>query len=139
MLTGLREFKRSTRDREPLVRAGALTFVYRHPMSDGNGRIHRFLVNDTRLRDQAIPNGVILPVSASIINTRKFGHGYDRTLDVFSRPFMRRYADLTEHVLFTARVVAHTIRTEMADPDAVRVIRSIKENGWRISGKLSNS
>lgn len=195
MLAGLREFEASTRGREPLARAGALAFafVYLHPMSDGNGRMHRFLVNDTLLRDQAIPNGVILPVSASIINTREFGHGYDRTLEVFSRPFMRRYAeayrfgdlvsyadgvrsnlvfdaypdanaawrypDLTEHVLFTACVVAHTIRTEMAeearslllfqlaqqrikdviempDTDTVRVIRSIKENGWRISGKL---
>lgn len=163
-------------------------------MVDGNGRIHRFLINDTFLRDKAIPDGVILPVSASIINSREFSHGYGRTLEVFSRPFMRRYAtsyrfgelilyddgvksnlvfdayqdanaawrypDLTEHVLYTAGVVAHTIRSEMAeearvllkfelaqrrikdvmempDADATRVIRSIKENGWRISGKLA--
>lgn len=198
MLAGLRAFEVATRGREPLARAGALAFafVYIHPMSDGNGRIHRFLLNDTLKRDQAIPSGVTLPVSASIINTREFGHGYDRTLEVFSRPFMRRYAeayrfselmtyadgarsnlvfeaypdanaawrypDLTEHVLFTARVVAHTIRTEMAeearvlctfelaqrrlkdvlempDADAVRIIRALKENGWNISGKLTKA
>jgi hypothetical protein len=124
---------------------------------------------------------------------REFGHGYDRVLEVFSRPFMRRYdaayrfgemteyedgvksnfvfdayddanaawryPDLTEHAIYTAQLVAHTIRHEMADEarvlvrfelaqqrikdvlempdsDAVRMIRSIKENGWQISGKL---
>lgn len=162
-------------------------------MSDGNGRIHRFLINDTLLRDQAIPVGVILPVSATITSVREFGHGYDRVLEVFSRPFMRRYdaayhfgkiteyedgvksnfvfdayddanaawryPDLTEHAIYTAQLVAHTIHHEMVDearllvrfelaqqriknvlempdPDAVRMIRSISENGWRISGKL---
>ncbi|MCY1367915.1 hypothetical protein D9M69_548700 [compost metagenome] len=73
--------------------------------------------------------------------------------------FAWRYPDLTEHVLYTARVVEHTIRTEMADEarvlvifqraqeqlkeviempdqDANRIIRSIKENAWKVSGKL---
>jgi hypothetical protein len=73
--------------------------------------------------------------------------------------FAWRYPDLTEHVLYTARVVEHTIRTEMADEarvlvifqraqeqlkevlempdqDANRIIRSIKENGWVVSSKL---
>jgi len=72
-----------------------------------------------------------------------------------------RYPDLTEHAIYTAQLVAHTIRHEMADEarvllrfelaqqrikdvlempdsDAVRMIRSIKENGWQISGKLVN-
>jgi hypothetical protein len=140
-----------------------------------------------------VPEGIILPVSAGITNTREFGHGYDRTLESFSRPFMRRYAeahrfgslvtysdgvksnlvfdgyadanfawrypDLTEHAVYTARLVAHTIRSEMAeearvllkfqlaqrrikdvmempDPDAARIIRSIKDNSWQVSGKL---
>ena len=136
---------------------------------------------------------MILPISATITGVRDFGHGYDRTLEAFSRPFMRRfdtayrfgemltfedgvrsnlvfdayedanyawrYPDLTEHVIYTAQLVAHTIRHEMADearvlvrfqlaqqrikdvlempdPDAVRMIRSIKESGWRVPGKL---
>lgn len=195
MLAGLQAFEQATRGREPLARAAAIAFgfVYLHPMSDGNGRIHRFLINDTLLRDQAIPSGVILPVSASITDVREFGHGYDRVLESFSRPFMRlydtayrfgemtqyedgvksnfvfdayddalaawRYPDLTEHVIYTAQLVAHTIRHEIADEarvlvrfelaqqrikdvlempnqDAARMIRSVKENGWRISGKL---
>ncbi|WP_372525736.1 Fic family protein [Piscinibacter sp.] len=197
MLDGLKAFEQATRGREALARAAAIAFgfVYIHPMSDGNGRIHRFLINDTLQRDKAIPAGVILPISATITGVREFGHGYDRKLEVFSRPFLRRYdtahrfgemltyedgvrsnlvfdayedanyawryPDLTEHVIYTAQLVAHTIRHEMADearvlvrfqlaqqrikdvlempdPDAVRMIRSIKESGWRVSGKLVN-
>ncbi|WP_028635084.1 Fic family protein [Pseudomonas parafulva] len=195
MLAGLDGFEQATRGRESLARAAVLAFgfVYIHPMRDGNGRIHRFLINDTLVRDKAIPDGVILPVSATITNSAEFRSGYDRTLETFSRPFMRRYAtsyrfgelknhedgtpsnfifddyddakfawrypDLTEHVVYTTRLVAHTVREEMAeeakalivfqcalerlkdvvevpDQDAHRIIRSIKENGWHISGKL---
>ncbi|VVM64250.1 hypothetical protein PS645_01431 [Pseudomonas fluorescens] len=197
LLAGLNEFEVATRGAESLARAAVLAFgfVYIHPMRDGNGRIHRFLINDTLIRDKAVPDGVILPVSATITSSIDFRAGYDRTLEVFSRPFMRRYAtayrfgelvtyedgtpsnflfddyedarfawrypDLTEHVLYTAKVVKHTIRTEMADEarvlvifqraqeqlkevlempdqDANRIIRSIKENGWKVSGKLKN-
>jgi hypothetical protein len=86
---------------------------------------------------------------------REFGNGYDQTLEVFSRPFMRRYdtahrfgemltyddgvrsnlmfdayedanyawryPDLTDHVIYTAHLVAHTIRHEMADEARVLV------------------
>ncbi|PWC18828.1 Fic family protein [Brenneria corticis] len=195
MLEGLKVFEVATRGAESAARAAVLAFafVYIHPMSDGNGRLHRFLINDILVRDGAVPDGVILPVSATITSSIDFRAGYDRTLEVFSRPFMRRYAtayrfgevvtcedgtrsnfifddyndacfawrypDLTEHVLYTARVIEHTIRHEMADEarvlatfqlaqerlkevmempsqDANRIIRSIKENGWQVSGKL---
>jgi len=198
LLDGLKAFELATRGAEPLARAAALAFafVYIHPMRDGNGRIHRFLINDSLIRDKAVPDGVILPVSATITSSIDFRARYDRTLEVFSRPFMQRYAasyrfgeldayedgtqsnltfddyqdaqfawrypDLTEHVLYTAEVVAHTVRTEMADEarvlvifqraqerlkevlempdqDANRIIRSLKENGWQVSGKLKKA
>lgn len=198
LLDGLKAFELATRGSESLVRAAviAFAFVYIHPMRDGNGRIHRFLINDTLIRDNAVPDGVILPVSATITSSIDFRARYDRTLEVFSRPFMQRYAasyrfgelvvyedgtrsnlvfddyedaqfawrypDLTEHVLYTAQVVAHTVLTEMADEarvlvifqraqeqlkevlempdqDANRVIRSLKENGWQVSGKLKKA
>lgn len=198
LLDGLNAFEVATRGAEPLARAAALAFafVYIHPMRDGNGRIHRFLINDTLIRDKAVPDGVILPVSATITSSIDFRARYDRTLELFSRPFMQRYAasyrfgelvvyedgtpsnlvfddyddakfawrypDLTEHVLYTAQVVAHTVRTEMADEarvlvifqraqerlkdvlempdqDASRIIRSLKENGWQVSGKLKKA
>jgi hypothetical protein len=198
LLDGLKAFELATRGAEPLARAAAIAFafVYIHPMRDGNGRIHRFLINDTLIRDKALPDGVILPVSATITSSIDFRARYDRTLEVFSRPFMQRYAasyrfgelvvyedgtpsnlvfddyddaqfawrypDLTEHVLYTAQVVAHTVGTEMADEarvlvifqraqerlkevlempdqDANRIIRSLKENGWEVSGKLKKA
>ena len=139
-------------------------------MSDGNGRIHRFLINDTLLRDQAIPAGVILPVSATITSVREFGHGYDRVLEVFSRPFMRRYdaayrfgqmseyedgvrsnfvfdayddanaawryPDLTEHAIYTAQLVAHTIRHEMADEAQCWCVSSLRSSA---SGRAGNA
>lgn len=198
LMQGLQQAEEATRGAESLVRAAiiAFGFVYIHPMRDGNGRIHRFLINDVLLRDGAIPEGVILPVSATITSSTRFRAGYDRTLEVFSRQLMRRYAtswrfgamhtyadgtpsnfyfadyadaafawrypDLTEHVLYTAGVIEHTVRTEMAEEarvlvlfqraqerlkevlempntDANRIIRSVKENGWAVSGKLKKA
>lgn len=94
MLAGLKVFEVATRGAESLARAAALAFafVYIHPMRDGNGRIHRFLINDLLVRDKAVPDGVILPVSATITSSTEFRVGYERTLEVFSLPFMQRYA-----------------------------------------------
>jgi hypothetical protein len=195
MLNGLSSFETITRGAEPLARAAVIAFgfVYIHPMRDGNGRLHRFLINDSLIRDQAIPPDVILPISATITSSIDFRAGYNKTLDSFSKPFMQRHAaayrfgpietfadgtrsnfifdayedalfawrypDLTAHVLYTGTVVAHTVLTEMAeearvlvrfqcaqqqlkevlempDQDANRIIRSLKDNNWQLSGKL---
>lgn len=195
MLAGLREVEESTRGMESILRAAVLSFgfVYIHPLRDGNGRIHRILVNDTLVRDHCIPDAVILPVSASITHSVRFRADYERTLEVFSRPFLRRFGsrcrfgemttapdgtrtnfhfdaydeagpawrhpDLTEHAIYVARLIEHTILTQMADeakillsfrialermkdvveipdPQANRIIRSLKENGWKVSGSL---
>ena len=63
-MRGLKAFDLATRGAAPLARAAVIAFgfVYIHPMRDGNGRIHRFLINDTLIRDGALPDGVILPV-----------------------------------------------------------------------------
>jgi hypothetical protein len=70
-----------------------------------------------------------------------------------------RYPDLTEHILYVAHLIEHTIMTQMAEeamvllnfrtalermkevieiPDlyANRIIRSLLENTWEASGKL---
>jgi len=60
---------------------------------DGNGRIHRFLINHLLQADHAVPANIIIPVSASIHGSAKGQAEYDRVLEVFSRPFMQRYAD----------------------------------------------
>ena len=67
-----------------LLRAAALSFgfVYLHPMSDGNGRISRFLINDTLRRDRAVPAPFILPVSATITSTLARRQSYDEVLEL---------------------------------------------------------
>lgn len=176
-------------------RAAVLSFgfVYIHPMSDGNGRISRFLINDVLRRDKAIPAPFILPVSATITSTVVNRRGYDQVLELFSRPLMRKYAqawrfgkeqvaedgvhhnlqfdayqdalpawrypDMTDHVEYLAQVVQMTIEQEMRkeagyllrlrvarervkqviegpDGDIDRIIRSVRENGGRLSNEL---
>ena len=195
LLVGLREFAARSSSNSPIVRAAVLSFgfVYLHPMSDGNGRISRFLINDTLRRDRAIPAPFILPVSATITSTLARRRSYDEVLELFSRPLMRRYAsawrfgpersaddgvrynlefdayqdalpawrypDLTDHVEYLAEVVQDTLEHEVRDeaqflrnlrfaregikrvlegpdPDIDRIIRSIRENGGQVSGKL---
>lgn len=95
LLAGLRECALRTIGGAPLARAAVLSFgfVYIHPMSDGNGRISRFLVNDVLRRDGAVPEPFILPVSATITSSVINRRGYDQVLELFSKPLMRRYAD----------------------------------------------
>ena len=195
LLSGLRHFAARTAGAPALIRAAVLSFgfVYIHPMSDGNGRISRFLINDVLRRDKAIPAPFILPVSATITSTVVNRRGYDQVLELFSRPLMRKYADawrfgreqlaedgvhhnlqfdayqdalpawrypdMTDHVEYLAQVVQVTIEQEMRkeasylrclrvartavkqviegpDSDIDRIIRSVRENGGRMSGKL---
>ena len=95
LLSGSRECAVRTAGASPLGRAAALSFgfVFIHPMSDGNGGISRFLVNDVLRRDGAVPEPFILPVSATINSPVINRRGYDPTLELFSKPLMRRYAD----------------------------------------------
>lgn len=95
LLRGLATTLTRTRARSSITRAAiaAFGFVFIHPMSDGNGRISRFLVNDILRRDGALPEPFILPISATITNSTHERAEYDNALEKFSRPLMRRYAD----------------------------------------------
>lgn len=90
MLEGLRAFFEKTQGQSPVMRSGvsAFGFVYIHPLADGNGRVHRFLVNDILRRDGVIPDPVILPISAVITDDAGERRGYDRVLDQVSKPLM---------------------------------------------------
>ena len=93
MMTGLSVFADLTIGKPALLRAAVLSFgfVYIHPMTDGNGRISRFLINDVLRRDQAIPAPFVLPVSATITSSSSNRRSYDQILEIFSRPLMQRY------------------------------------------------
>ena len=72
-----------------LVAAAVISFVFNflHPFSDGNGRIHRFLLHHVLARRAFGPEGIILPVSAVILNRPR---EYDQALESFSKPLMER-------------------------------------------------
>ena len=192
MLDGLSDCDRLTVGRHPLLRAAVLSFgfVYVHPLTDGNGRISRFLVNDVLRRDGVLPEPFVLPISAVISGSMR---DYDRTLEILSKPLMRRYAseyrlgqpvryedglvstlhfdaydeaepvwrypELTDHVAYLAGVVRSTIEDELRqeagqmrayrgardavnevvegpDEDLYRIVRSVHDNKWMVSGKL---
>jgi len=107
LMAGLVEFEAKTRPTEDdkknrapeylmrsTLRSAALSFgfVYIHPLADGNGRIHRLLIDDTLLRDGMIPAGVILPVSSTIIRSSISRGAYQQTLERLSNRLIRRYS-----------------------------------------------
>ncbi len=86
----LREKEAVIRSEVPtLVAAVVISFAFDflHPFSDGNGRIHRFLLHHVLARNGFGPEGIILPVSAVILNRPSL---YDQALESFSRPLMKR-------------------------------------------------
>lgn len=94
MLEGLGEFARRTAGGSSIARAALLSFgfVYIHPLSDGNGRISRFLINDTLRRDGVVPAPLILPVSSVIQASMK---RYDNVLESVSSPLMQEASDVS--------------------------------------------
>ncbi len=65
----------------------AWAFVYLHPFEDGNGRIHRFLIHHVLAARRFGPTGVLLPVSAVLLNRPD---DYDASLESFSVPLKAR-------------------------------------------------
>lgn len=98
MLEGLITFLDRTQGQSAVMRSAvaAFGFVYIHPLADGNGRVHRFLINDILRRDGAIHDPIILPVSSLITSDPSERRAYDRILDEISRPLMRSLTGLYE-------------------------------------------
>lgn len=94
MLDGIAKFLNKTAGQSSVMRAAvaAFGFVYVHPMADGNGRVHRFLVNDVLRRDGAVPAPLIIPVSGLITRDVRERQAYDTVLETISKPLMRIYA-----------------------------------------------
>ena len=90
MLEGLMMFLERTEGQSPVMRSAvaAFGFVYIHPLADGNGRVHRFLINDLLRRDGVVDEPMILPVSSLIDSDPSARRAYDRILDGISRPLM---------------------------------------------------
>jgi hypothetical protein len=129
-----------------LVAAAVISFVFDflHPFSDGNGRIHRFLLHYVLAHNDFGPKGIILPVSAVILNRPR---EYDQALESFSKPLMERvehtmddrlrmtvindtvdfyrYIDCTELTRITIDFIRETIETEL--PSELRYLTMYDE------------
>lgn len=46
----------------------AFGFVFIHPFVDGNGRLHRYIIHHILAKNNFTPQGIIFPISASILN-----------------------------------------------------------------------
>ena len=63
----------------------AFGFVFIHPFEDGNGRIHRYLIHDILAKKHFSQQGIIFPVSASILNHID---DYRVVLEQYSHPLL---------------------------------------------------
>jgi hypothetical protein len=118
-----------------VIQAAAIAygFVFLHPFEDGNGRIHRFLIHNILARRGFTPEGIMFPISASML---KNPADYDASLEEFSRQLMPlveysldedghmtvhndtaiwyRYIDMTPQAEALFRFIDKTIDTELA-------------------------
>ena len=121
---------------DPVVSAALVSFgfVFIHPFEDGNGRIHRFLIHSILSKTGFSPEGVIFPISVSIV--RDMG-AYDAALERFSKPLLSlidwklnekqelivtgetadhyRYFDSTPQAEYLYDRVAETIHKDLAE------------------------
>lgn len=119
-----------------VIQAAAIAygFVFLHPFEDGNGRIHRFLIHNILARRRFTPEGVMFPISASML---KNPGDYDASLEAFSRQLMPlveysldqdgrmtvhndtaicyRYIDMTAQAEALFRCIDQTIETELTN------------------------
>ena len=100
----------------PEIRAAiiAFGFVFIHPFEDGNGRLHRFLIHDILVHDGIVPQGLIIPVSAHMLNNKKaVGEIEVTSLKEVYGYF--RYPDLTDQCIYLAQVIHATLKQDMPE------------------------
>jgi hypothetical protein len=132
---GLFDFDRGpARELDPVLAAAVLAFgfVYIHPLEDGNGRLHRYLIHHVLSQRGFNPPGVVFPVSSAILERiadyKAVLESYSARLlpliewDATPRGNVRvlnetadyyRYPDLTLHAGFLFEAVAKTIREDL--------------------------
>lgn len=72
---------------DPIVGASliAFGFVFIHPFVDGNGRIHRYLIHHVLAQKEFSQQGIIFPISASILDRIS---EYRKVLESYSLPLL---------------------------------------------------
>ena len=71
-------------------------FVFIHPFQDGNGRIHRYLIHHILAKKQFADQGMIFPVSSSILDHI---NDYQQVLASYSEPLLNfiNWAETNDH------------------------------------------
>lgn len=129
LLAAFEHLKRGRFD--PVLTAASIGFgfVFIHPFEDGNGRLHRFLFQKALMDMGFNPEGVILPVSAAILEDLV---GYRAALEDYSVPtlpfieweptekgnvvvnndtaYLYRYFDATRQAEYLADRIERTVR-----------------------------
>lgn len=112
--------------------ATAFGFVYVHPHEDGNGRLHRCLIQHVLAERKFTPPGMVFPVSSVMLDRID---AYKATLQGHSGPLMRyiecqptpernvevlndtadlyRYYDCTDEAEFLYACVCHTVEHDL--------------------------
>ena len=130
------ETKLSDNDIDPILQAVIISFsfVYIHPLEDGNGRIHRYLIHHVLANRDFYPKGMIFPISNVILDEIE---KYRDTLLSHTEPLMSliewkatnsgnvivindtddlyRYYDCTKSCEFIYECVEKTIKETLPD------------------------
>lgn len=131
----------------------AFGFVYIHPLQDGNGRLHRYLIHHVLAEKQFTPLGLIFPVSSVMQNHID---DYKRVLRDHSAPLMNYiewkptlsgnvevtnetkdlycYSDYTEEAEFIYSCVKSTIEKDL--PQELDYLQRHERAMQRISGLI---
>lgn len=83
----------------------AFGFVFIHPFEDGNGRIHRYLIHHVLARKKFSQQGIIFPVSASILDRIV---DYQKVLELYSKPLLD-FIEWEETIDHNVKVLNETV------------------------------
>lgn len=123
-LEGISEFWQKTSGQSAVMRTAvvAFAFVYVHPLADGNGRVHRFLMNDLLRREGETDDPIILPISGLITENSTEKSRYYQVLNEISAVVMQclegQYSFTYEQKLYPDGIRSNFVvqNEELAEP-----------------------